>query len=488
MPGRRRLPRSSPETQGVDPRALDALVADLVALPELHSVMVLRHGAVVAEGWVAPYGPERLHELFSLSKSFTATAVGFAVAEGLLDLDDLLVDHFPDRVPADPDPRLRSLRLRHLLTMTTGHEDEPVIYRAQDWVAEFLAAPLPHEPGTHFLYNTAASYVLAATVQQVTGERLLAYLRPRLLEPLGITGATWDRCPRGVDLGGLGLSLTTEDIAAFGQLFLQDGVWDGRRVLPQGWVAAASAAQVPNGDPVTGGDWWQGYGYQMWRCRHDGYRGDGAFGQLCVVLPEQDVVVAVTAAVADMQQPLDALWRHLLPALSDGPRPADDEGRAALERRLAGLRLDPPSGAPTSPTGARVSGRTIRFADTSVPPEPDGQSWTVPTSAVLETGEDADRLTVRWGRRTVRVDVGHDAPVTNRLRLRRRTPEDVLVSGAWTGPDTYVLTCRFVDSPFVATVTATVDGDDVTLVAELNVAFGATRSVPVTGHLVPSAG
>lgn len=464
MPPVSTLPRSAPETQGVDSGGLADLVQALADLPELHSLMVLRHGHVVAEAWAHPYGPDMPHELFSLSKSFTSTAVGLAAGEGLLDVDDLLLDHLGDRAPANLDPRWQRLRLRHLLTMTTGHDGDPsgAVFGERDWVAAFLAQPLTHEPGTHFVYNTAATYVLSAVVQRVTGQRLLDYLTPRLLDPLGIGGATWEQCPMGVDTGGFGLSLRTADVAAFGQLLLQDGVWDGTRLLPEGWVAEATRAQVSNGDPVVGGDWWQGYGYQFWRCRHGGYRGDGAFGQLCVVLPDQDVVVAATSAVAEMQPPLDAIWTHLLPALHDGELPDDPPGRARLAHLVAGLRLDPPAGEASSPAAERLAGRVL---------VPDNARWAV-RSVTLEPGADHDVLTMeteRFG--TLTVTAGHGEPHEHLLAIRHGRPERVLVSAVWTDPTTYVVTARFVESPFVGTVTARVLKDRVDLESRVNVGF-----------------
>lgn len=435
--------------------------------------MVVRHGAVVAEGWSAPFAPERLHELYSLSKSFTSTAVGFAVDEGLLNIDDLVLDHVPE--PGSTDANLARMRVRHLLTMTTGHAEDPTaaVYEAGDWVAAFLAQPVVHEPGTFFVYNTAATFVLSAIVQKVTGQRLLDYLGPRLFEPLGIEGAIWQQSPDGIDVGGSGMSATTEDIAVFGQVYLQGGAWDGAQVVPAHWVAEATRAQVPDGGSPDA-DWAQGYGYQFWRGRHDSYRGDGAFGQFCVVLPAQGLVVAMTSGVADMHGQLGLVWDHLLPGLSDTAIARDDEGRALLADALAGLRLAPPKGSPTARTAERLSGRTIAF-------EPNALGI---RNALLEVGTEHDRLTVDHGEETVIVVVGHDEPAPMRTTLRRREPEDVLVSGTWTARDTYVLTVRFVESPFVLTATATVCDDEVVVASAMNVGFGPTDFPTLTGSVV----
>src|SRR6185436_19027456 len=180
----------------------------------------------------------------------------------------------------------------------------------------FFEVPLLHEPGTYFLYNTGATYLLSAIVQKTSGVKLNDYLAPRLYAPLGIQAAAWTESPQGINTGGIGLSLRTEEAARFGELYLQKGVWQGRRLLPEAWVMEATAAPVSNGE-AAGSDWNQGYGYQFWRCRHGAYRGDGVFGQYCVVMPEQDAVLVMTGGmdVFDMQPPLDMLWEILLPSM-----------------------------------------------------------------------------------------------------------------------------------------------------------------------------
>lgn len=472
----RRLVRSTPEEQGVSSRALLAFVDDVEqSVPELHSLMVVRHGAVVAEGWWAPCAADLPHELYSLSKSFTSTAVGLARAEGLLALEDLVLAHFPEHAPVEPDENLARMTVRHLLTMTTGHDDDPSarVFAQHDWVRAFLAEPVEHEPGSHFVYNTAATYILSAIVQRVTGQRVLDYLGPRLLDPLGITGETWEQCPLGIDAGGFGLSLRTEDVACFGQLYLADGLWQGRRLLPAGWVAEATRAQTLStlsaGDP----DWGQGYGYQFWRGRHGTYRGDGAFGQFCLVLPGQDAVVAITAGVATMQGVLDRVWTHLLPGMQGAVLAPDDGARDALGARLAGLRLDPPAGQGTADVAARISGRTVTFE-----PNP-GEI----RSARLEIGPDTTRVRVVAERGTLVLEAGHGRWVLGRSAVRGDGPEAVAASAVWTSPDTHVLTVRLFETPYVVTVTSVVDGDQVRTTAVVNVSFGPTVLASLVGTI-----
>ena len=199
------------------------------------------------------------------------------------------------------------------------------------------AQPVPHKPGTHFKYNTPATYLQSAIVQKVTGQTVLDFLKPRLFEPLGIDSPKWDTSPEGISLGGYGLYLRTEDIAKFGQLYLQKGQWQGKQLVPAEWIEQATSKQVSNGsDPNR--DWDQGYGFQFWRCRHDAFRGDGKDGQFCLVLPKLDAVIAITANTGDMQAELNVVWDKLLPAFSDKPLAENPEGLAKLKESIAKLK------------------------------------------------------------------------------------------------------------------------------------------------------
>ena len=335
------LPRSSPEAQGVS----SAGIADFIAAADanidtLHSVIVVRHGQVVAEAWWSPQTPDTPHVMWSLSKSFTAMAVGLAITDGKLNVDDRVLSFFPDEAPANPSENLQAMRVRDLLTMTAGHETEAKLTSDGNWVTQFLAQPVPFEPGTHFRYNTPATYMLSAIVQKVTGETVLDYLQPRLFEPLGIEQPRWDTSPQGISIGGYGLFLRTEDVAKFGQLLLQQGVWEGEQVVPTEWVTAATRKQVPNGTS-SDSDWTQGYGYQFWRARHGAFRGDGKDGQFCIVLPEQDAVVAITADTGNLQGVLELVWKHLLPALHAEPLPANAVATETLRHASEALVAHP---------------------------------------------------------------------------------------------------------------------------------------------------
>ncbi len=296
---------------------------------ELHSIMVVQHGKVLAEKF---FVPDTAHVLHSVSKTFTSTAVGFAISEGLLSLDDKIVDIFPESVPENASDTLRRVTIRNLLTMNSGHGTDPTgsIRRGDgDWVRGFMEWPLEYEPGTCYCYNSLGTYVLSAAVQKVTGQKIVDYLDSRLWQPLGIEKPKWQESPAGINTGGWGLYLHTEDLAKMGQCILNGGKFGKKQVIPAEWVKEMSANQVPSCpagqnevimrekgiDPATS-DWLQGYGYQMWRCRHNAFRADGAYGQYILVLPEQDAVIAVTAHLGDMQEELNRILDNILPALN----------------------------------------------------------------------------------------------------------------------------------------------------------------------------
>lgn len=332
------LPRSSPESQGVSTeKIIDFIQTADKEVNSMHSFMLLRHGKVVAECWWQPESADKPHVLWSLSKSFTSTAVGFAVHEGKLSIDDLVLKFFPEEAPEEKSNNLKAMRVRDLLTMATGHQDEVNLRSETKWVKAFLAHNVPHKPGTHFKYNTPATYMQSAIVQKVTGEKVVDYLRPRLFDPLGIEPPKWDESPEGISLGGYGLYLKTEDIAKFGQLYLQQGQWDGKQLIPANWVALASSKQVSNGSAPTS-DWDQGYGFQFWRCRHNAFRGDGKDGQFCIVIPEQDAVIAMTSNTANMQAELNLVWDKLLPAFHEKPLAENSAAQMKLREMTAALR------------------------------------------------------------------------------------------------------------------------------------------------------
>ena len=465
------LPRSSPEAQGVSSAAVLSFVeAADKNIDALHSFMLLRHGHVVAEGWWAPYRADAPHSLYSLSKSFTSTAVGLAIAEGKLSLDDEVLKFFPDDAPAQPSNNLKSMRVSDLLRMSTGQQTEPPRTPDLPWTKTFLAQPVPFKPGTHFLYNTSATYMASAIVQKATGETVLDYLKPRLFDPLGIEKPTWEASPQGITAGGYGLSIRTEDIARFGQLYLQKGQWQGKQLVPAAWIEAATARQTSNGSNPKS-DWDQGYGYQFWRCRHGAYRGDGAFGQYCIVLPEQDAVIAITSGVKNMQAVLDLMWDELLPALKPAALPANAAGQKKLGQTLKGLTLRPQAG---DGSPAAVFGKKYVFDANPRKLE----------AITLERGKEDDEVTILAQIDGVeqRIVCGHGTWHEGKAAWGALPQQREAASGAWTGEDTYTARLCFFETPFVITVSLKFSGKEVQCSSEAHVGFGPTKDPPVIGQ------
>ena len=337
------LPRSTPEAQGVSSGTIINLLNKIEESGlEFHSLMIVRNDHVIAEGWWDPYGPEYIHTLYSLSKSFTSTAIGFAVQEGLITVNDKVVSFFPEDLPDSMDQTISDMEIRHLLTMSTGHEvgTMPGMFADPDgnWPRGFFAQKLTYEPGEQFMYNTGATYMLSAIIQKTTGEKMLDYLKPRLFDPLNIEGMDWEEDPKGVNVGGYGLRVKTEDIAKLGLLYLHKGKWNGEQILSEAWVEEATKYQIKNNDGDS--DWSQGYGYQFWRCKPENvYRGDGAFGQYCIVDPNLNLVIAITSESKDMQASMDLLWDYLLPEIKNDSLPSDPESEEELRSALSQLAL-----------------------------------------------------------------------------------------------------------------------------------------------------
>jgi len=470
------LPRSTPEAEGVSSEGLltflDSAAADR---HEFHSIMILRHGKVVAEGWWAPYRPDLRHTLYSTSKSFTSTAVGFAVTEKLLSVDDKVVSFFPDQLPDTVSPFLAQMTVKDLLTMSAGQSPDPtgrISSSSQQWVRDFLATPVLKEPGTEFLYNSMATFMLSAIVQKVTGEKIADYLRPRLFEPLGIEGYDWEESPEGVNSGGWGLRVKTEDMAKFGQLYLQKGMWNGEQVIPAEWVEEATTFKIDQAPDALPGvksssDWMQGYCYQFWRSRNNAFRADGAFGQYIIIMPEKDAVVAITCESPDMQDEINLVWDYILPAIHDGALPEDRESLAKLKERLAALALPVPAEKPDSPLAVKLSGRNFVFGDPQhnlgyFSATFDGDTCTVE----METAGQKNLIAAGRGR-WIESETSLAGP---NLISRPGGPMSHRIAAAyeWSSDSTLDVTIRYIESPHHIRARCSFEGDTLILNTRLS--------------------
>ena len=483
------LPRSTPEAQGVSSAGiLSFLQAADSGVDAMNSVMIVRHGRVVTEGWWGPYDAQTPHMLYSLSKSFTSTAVGLAIAEGKLALDEPVLKYFPDQAPPQPSANLRAMRVRDLLRMSTGHQSEPsftsdadTTLRGATWVKRFLAHPVPFKPGTHFLYNSPSTYMLSAIVQKVTGMTVLDYLQPRLFQPLGMEHPTWVASPQGISAGAYGLMVRTEDIAQLGQLYLQKGMWHGRQLVPAAWVAQATSLQISNGSSPSS-DWDQGYGYQFWRSRHDTYRGDGAFGQYMMILPEQDAVVVITSGVRNMQAVMDLVWDKLLPAMSVSRLPEQVATQQALKTKLAGLTMRMPPGTLTANMSTTVSRRWYELPTNDRGIQAIALDLTVGSPALLaRTAAGESRTPIGLGT-WVRSHSGFANGIDAFLSVP--ASPDIAASGAWSADSVFTVKLIAPQTPFYSTLSFRFDGERLMLDTEYNVSFGPTRLPVLEGRAV----
>ena len=324
------LPRSTPEEQGVPSETIAEFFKQVEEKGyEVHGLMMLRHGKVIAEHWWEPYAPQYQHAMYSATKTFTGTAVGFAVQEGLLDIEDKVTSFFPDLLPDTISPELAELSVKHLLTMTVGHASTRYAGSGESQVRSFLAASFAHEPGTSFAYNITASHMLSHIIAKVTGMSIHEYLKPRLLDPLVIEDIIWEMDNDGIPMGNGGSHMKTSDMAKMGLFLLNKGKWNGKQLLNPEWIEAATTPHIFQHPEWTEeqianatDDGAQGYGYQIWMGRCNSYRAIGGQNQLIMVIPEYDFILACHSQIGD-EAGFNSLIYEMLPDMSDKKLKAD---------------------------------------------------------------------------------------------------------------------------------------------------------------------
>ena len=410
---------------------------------EVNGLVLLQKGQPLLEWYREPYRRGVPQLLYSLSKSFTSIAVGIACDRGLLKLDDTVISFFPDKLPDDMTPYLSDVRVRHLLSMTAGHEEDiyPVVVSQQDWASAFLAQPVEKEPGTYYRYSTMSTYMLSAIVERASGSNLVDFLMPTLFKPLNIDRPIWETCPLGVTAGGMGLSLSTEDVAKFGQMLLEGGTYNGKRIVSVEYVTLASTEQSDNRLGVSPQriDSRQGYGFQFHLCRFGAYRGDGSFGQLCLISPKHGMVVAANCAfpsMAKLQTLLDRIF-ELSGEITELPFHMDQTYR--LEQNPANLH-------------------TVTFRAL-----PDGFGLTMEHGG---TEARSETLPFAYDR-----SVETEGVFAKDLMLHRQR---VVTSVERIVGDTAVLqlTLRYIETPYVVTYTVQMAGEGIRLTFAINVSFG----------------
>ena len=352
------LPRSTPEEQGVPSKALVALFDSLHALPltDMHAVVVMRHGKVIGEMYPKPYAPEYRHTMYSCSKTFVGIAVGLAIEDNRLRLDDRIAAIFPELLPDSVSKDLADMTVRHLLTMASGVKpDWNMRSRGKEWIRTFLSKPVK-EPGTQYAYDSMVSYMLAAVVQKVTGKKLTEYLQERVFTPMNVTEWAWEESPEGVNTGGWGVHIQPESLAKFGQLILNEGSWEGKQLVPAEWIREMCKKHRETGREV--------YGYHIWHCGgHDGaVRADGALGQYVISVLDKDMVVVMTeATLGNGRDQRRLIWDVLLPHIQDEPLPANKKDYQKLLKKQDGYKLAEVKGKASSAFASNWENKTIEL-------------------------------------------------------------------------------------------------------------------------------
>lgn len=468
--------RSAPELHGVSAEAILAFVEAAQAADfELHSFMLYRSGAVIAEGWWDPYRADRLHMTHSATKSFAVCGVGLALAEGRFALQDKVVSFFPEMLPAVVDPKLAAMTVEDLLTMRTGHAEEVSgsVWRQikTSWVAEFFKIPVVYPPGSKFVYTSAATYMLSAIISKTTGQPLRDYLQPRLFEPLGITHYEWPLDPHGISPGANGLSCETADLLKFGVLHLQNGMWHGKQVLPRDWVAAVQAQHVPGK-----------YGYQWWLGPQD-YSARGLFGQYVMVFPGSDAVLVMTAAIQPGRNFLGKLlYQHFPAAFKSQVLPVDAQADLRLRAVTKTLQLLPPLKPRHSAVARRVSGQRFEMA-----PNEDGVQ-----SLRFDFADTRCRFTLTDARGVHTIEAGLREPIEGRTSMsayklhHEYQFDDMRVSagGSWQDEQTFVMTWCFFESTFRDTVICVFSDQGITMERRTNVNSGPLVRPMIAGRVM----
>lgn len=487
------LPRSNPEDQGVSSKGILSFIDAMTkSKNELHGFMFLRHGKVIAEAWAKPYGPQLKHSMYSLSKSFTSTAIGLALTEKRLSLNDKVISFFPEYVPEKKTNYLEELTIKDLLTMSVGQKPDPtfsIVQSDSNWIRMFLSKPILSSPGTVFLYNTMATYMLSAIIQKVTGQKLIDYLTPRLFEPLGVKGMDWEEDEAGINTGGWGLRITTEDMAKFGQLYLQKGNWGSKQLLPSMWVDEATSFKILQSPEVPkfkrdSSDWLQGYCYQFWRCRHNAYRGDGAFGQYIIVMPDQDAVVAITSETMDMQDELNKVWDYLLPSIHKNQLEPDKNAEKQLKEKLSSLELPLKKGQPLQSSSSLLNHKEFTF---------DSNPKHI-KSVQIEFKKDECYLTVKYDTSLFKFgfsSTGWLTGITNepgpsllmgsKLTVKRLAPYKIAGHFYWYDINNLEFQLKYLESPHSELIHCEVQQDKI--IITFSNSFGSNSHQSITGYL-----
>lgn len=462
MLNRKEFMRVTPESVGIDSGDIEWLLDQLESgFTEPHGLMIMRHGKICAEGWWNPYAPGIRHGLQSHSKTYAATAIGIAYTEGIVKLDERIIDIFPEYAPEQPSENLKRLTVHDVLCMGCGMDEMPMA--TEHWIRDFLHTPVNHTPGTTYMYNSVGSSILSAIIVKKTGMSMHEYLKPRLYDKIGIFSDNhrWMKMPDGCEVGGGGLFATTEDNLRLMKLYADGGVWEGERILDDEYVKRATTLQNESATEAKNNplakDNFVGYGYQIWMCRPKGvYRADGAMGQFTIVVPDKDMIIAITENASGAhwaQTTLDVMWEFLERIENHPAKEENTEKSECLKNRMGRLALPNPKCAPYSPIAANIEGRQWRVLDGDFYMEDVGVAQHMSGCEMPQPIDvfcfhfTSDEIVMDWenSEEKERLVIATDGSRRHNT-LPGRLISQVLLSGAWISENTLEVKARYIET------------------------------------------
>lgn len=462
MLNRKEFMRVTPESVGIDSGDIEWLLDRLESgFTEPHGLMIMRHGKICAEGWWNPYAPGIRHGLQSHSKTYAATAIGIAYTEGIVKLDERIIDIFPEYAPEQPSENLKRLTVHDVLCMGCGMDEMPMA--TEHWIRDFLHTPVNHTPGTTYMYNSVGSSILSAIIVKKTGMSMHEYLKPRLYDKIGIFSDNhrWMKMPDGCEVGGGGLFATTEDNLRLMKLYADGGVWEGERILDDEYVKRATTLQNESATEAKNNplakDNFVGYGYQIWMCRPKGvYRADGAMGQFTIVVPDKDMIIAITENASGAhwaQKTLDVMWEFLERIENHPAKEENTEKSECLKNRMGRLALPNPKCAPYSPIAANIEGRQWRVIDGDFYMEDVGVAQHMSGCELPQPIDvfcfhfTSDEIVMDWENREEkeRLVIATDGSRRHNT-LPGRLISQVLLSGAWISENKLEVKARYIET------------------------------------------
>lgn len=462
MLNRKEFMRVTPESVGIDSGDIEWLLDRLESgYTEPHGLMIMRHGKICAEGWWNPYAPGIRHGLQSHSKTYAATAIGIAYTEGIVKLDERIIDIFPEHAPEQPSENLKRLTVHDVLCMGCGMDEMPMA--TEHWIRDFLHTPVNHTPGTTYMYNSVGSSILSAIIVKKTGMSMHEYLKPRLYDKIGIFSDNhrWMKMPDGCEVGGGGLFATTEDNLRLMKLYADGGVWEGERILDDEYVKRATTLQNESATEAKNNplakDNFVGYGYQIWMCRPNGvYRADGAMGQFTIVVPDKDMIIAITENASGAhwaQTTLDVMWEFLERIEKHPAKAENTEKSECLKNRMGRLALPNPKYAPYSPIAANIEGRQWKVIDGDFYMEDVGVAQHMSGCEMPQPMDvfcfhfTSDEIVMDWenSEEKERLVIATDGSRRHNT-LPGRLISQVLLSGAWISENTLEVKARYIET------------------------------------------